>query len=112
MMRLEYTIGLACAAALLHVWIWRRTRRLRLQGRARGTPPENTPIFLALFGATELSRWQPAWLLPFAAAFLAARFAQAIGTDARRPEAMRIGGAVASWVLLIALAALALLPLT
>ena len=108
---MKFSIGFAIAAALLHIWIWRRSRDLAARSLARQVPPENTPIFLVLLVAIEWSYWQPFWVLPVAIAFLLARLVQAIGTDRRRPAWMRTGGAGASWLFLLLLAAFALKPL-
>ncbi len=121
---LPITLTIAGAAALLNLWLSARVSRLRMRHkvsigdggnelvatrmRAHANFTEYTPLFLILLGLIELARGSQTWLWALAILFVLGRLAHAFGMDRPAPTALRIGGMLATYVPLLALAGYAL----
>ena len=124
MQMLPITLTIAGAAALLNLWLSVRVSLLRRRHRvsighagneqvetrmrAHANFIEYTPLFLILLGLIELARGSQTWLWATAIAFVLGRLAHAFGMDRPAPNALRIGGMLATYLPLIALAGYAL----
>ena len=123
-MILPITLTIAGAAALLHIWLSVRVSHLRRRHhisigdqdniavrtrmRAHANFAENVPLFLILLALLELSHGSDMWLWGAAIAFVLARIAHAFGMDRPAPNALRMGGAGISWLVLLGLAGCAI----
>ncbi|WP_340264798.1 MAPEG family protein [Sphingobium mellinum] len=123
-MLLPITLTLAAACALLNLWLAFRCARIRVDSkalhgddgnpllarrmRAHGNFTEYTPIILILFALIELAIGSPAWLWAGALIYVIARVAHGHGMDADHPTIWRGGGALITWVVMAALAFIAL----
>ncbi len=124
-MLLPTTLCMAAAAAVLNLWLALRIVRMRfakqvLHGdggeplllqrmRAQANFVENAPLALILIGAIEMSGRGGRWLPIVAAAFLLGRIGHAFGMDMNRPNALRAGGTLVTWLTLLSLAVAAVL---
>ena len=124
-MILPISLTMAGAAALLHIWLSLRVSHLRrlhrvligdegnaairTRMRAHANFAENVPLFLILLALTELAGGSSLWLWGAAILFILARIAHAFGMDRPAPNALRMGGALLSWLVLLGLAAYAIL---
>ncbi len=124
-MILPITLTIAGAAALLHIWLSLRVsllrrplqiaigdggnERLARRMRAHANFSENMPIFLVLLGLLEIATGGSLWLWGAAILFILARIAHAFGMDRPGANALRVGGIVLSWAVLLALGVHAIL---
>lgn len=123
-MLLPITLTFAAACALLNLWIATRCARIRIADkvlhgdagnallarrmRAHANYIEYTPIVLILFLLVELAVGASLWLWIGALVYVAARVAHAFGMDADVPTLLRGGGAMLTWIVMIAMAITAL----
>ena len=123
-MILPITLVLAAAAGLINLWLAIRVTRMRVSGkitigdgadpvmtakmRAHANFAEYAPIILILIGLVELSRGSSLWLWILGAVFIVARLSHAIGMDRPAPNPFRAGGAMVTWIVLLALSVWAL----
>lgn len=123
-MILPITLTIAGASALISIWLGLRVSQLRIRHkimvgdaadervvrrmRAHANFAEYTPIFLILLGLVELAHGSETWLWIVAILFVLARLAHPFGMDRPAPNAMRMGGALLTWLILLGLAAYAL----
>ncbi|MBH2000575.1 MAG: MAPEG family protein [Sphingomonadaceae bacterium] len=123
-MLLPITLTFAAACALLNLWIATRCARIRIKDkllhgdaghsllarrmRAHANYIEYTPIVLILFALVEMAIGASLWLWIAALAYIVARVAHAFGMDADEPTAWRAGGALVTWVVMVAMAIAAL----
>jgi uncharacterized protein len=124
-MILPITLTIAAAAALISVWLALRVSRLRRRlgvsvgdggnmavttaMRAHANFSEYTPLFLILLGLVELAIGSQTWLWGAAILFVLGRLAHPFGLARPGANALRLGGMVATWVPLLALAVFALI---
>lgn len=96
-MKLEITLVIAAAAALLNIWLAMRVGRVRTQHkvsvgdggneavtrrmRAHANYAEFTPFFLILLAVIELATGSSLWLWGVAIIYILARIAHAFGMD-------------------------------
>lgn len=96
-MKLEITLVIAAAAALLNLWLGARVGRVRgthkisvgdggnelllRRMRAQANYVEYTPFFLILLALIELARGSSIWLWAVAIVFILGRIAHAFGMD-------------------------------
>ncbi|MFC3440172.1 MAPEG family protein [Sphingobium rhizovicinum] len=123
-MLLPITLTFAAACALLNFWLAIRCARFRIKDkilhgdaghgllarrmRAHANYVEYTPIVLILFGLVEMAVGASLWLWIGVLAYVVARIAHAFGMDADKPTALRAGGALLTWVIMIVMAGTAL----
>ena len=123
-MILPITLTMAAAAALIHIWLSLRVSHLRrlnrisigdegnvavrTRMRSHSNFAENVPIFLVLLALIELAVGSPVWLSAVAMVFILARIAHAFGMDRPAPNALRIGGVLLSWLVLLGFAGAAI----
>jgi len=121
---LPITLTIAGAAALINLWLGFRVSQLRWRHkvsigdggnsavetrmRAHANFVEYTPFFLILLALIELARGSETWLWAAAILFILARLAHAFGMDRPAPNALRVAGALVTWLALLGLAAYAL----
>lgn len=121
---LPITLTIAGALALLNIWLSVRVSQLRLRHRvsigdggneavvtrmrAHANFTEYSPLFAILLGLIELSRGSETWLWAMAILFVLGRLLHAFGMDRPAPNALRIGGMIATYTPMIVLAAYAL----
>jgi uncharacterized membrane protein YecN with MAPEG domain len=121
---LPITLTIAGAAALLSLWLSIRVSQLRARHkvsigdggneavatrmRAHANFTEYTPLFLILLGLIELARGPQTWLWAVAILFILGRIAHVFGMDRPAPNALRIGGMLATYLPLLTLAGYAL----
>jgi len=124
-MILQTTLSLAAAAVLIHFWLFVRVTQRRFAAkaihgdggdeglfrriRAHANFVENTPLFLILVGAIEMTGKGGTWLAVAGAVFMLARVAHAFGMDNPNPNVLRSGGMLVTLLLEIGLAVMALL---
>ena len=124
MQTLPITLTIAAAAALINIWLGARVSQLRIRHkvsigdagndrlacrmRAHANFIEYTPFFLILVAAIELSRGSETWLWAVAIVYILGRLAHPFGMDRPAPNALRMVGAIVTWVVLAALAVYAL----
>jgi len=124
MITLPITITIAAAATLINTWLGVRVSLLRrrlhvsigdggnplvaARMRAHANFVEYTPLFLILLGLVEAARGTSSWLWGAAILFVLGRLAHPFGMDRPAPNALRIGGMVATWLVLVSLAFYAL----
>jgi uncharacterized membrane protein YecN with MAPEG domain len=124
MTTLPITITIAAAAALINTWLGVRVSRLRRQHhvsigdggnplvaarmRAHANFVEYMPLFLILLGLVEAARGSSPWLWGVAILFTLGRLAHPFGMDRPAPNALRLGGMVVTWLVLLGLAFYAL----
>lgn len=124
-MILQTTLSLAAAAAVIHLWLFVRVtqRRFAVKAvhgdggdehlfrriRAHGNFIENTPLFLLLVAAIEMTGKGGTWLAIVGSVFMLARLAHAFGMDSPKPHPLRAAGMLTTLVLLLALAVVAVL---
>ncbi|QGP79444.1 MAPEG family protein [Sphingobium sp. CAP-1] len=123
-MVLPITLTFAAACALLNLWLAIRCARFRIKDkilhgdaghdllarrmRAHANFIEYTPIVLILFALVELATGASLWLWIGALVYILARVAHAFGMDADKPTALRAGGALLTWGVMVAMAIAAL----
>ena len=123
-MTLPITLTIAGAAALLNIWLGLRVSLLRrrhrvsvghggnpaveVRMRAHANFAEYTPLFVILLGLVELAIGSEAWLWLVAILFILGRLAHPFGMERPAPNALRVGGMVATWLALLGLAGLAI----
>ena len=123
-MILPITLVMAAAAGLINIWLAIRVTRIRVSGkitmgdgadpvmtakmRAHANFAEYAPIILILIGLIELSGGSSLWLWILGATFIVARLSHAIGMDRPAPNPFRAGGAMVTWLVLLALSVWAL----
>lgn len=116
-MILQTTLSLAAAAAVIHLWLFVRVVQLRMRlkalhgdgghdalaqrMRAHANYTENTPLFLVLVGAIEMTGKGGTWLAVLGAVFMIARIAHAFGMDIPRTNPLRAGGMMVSLAALV-----------
>jgi uncharacterized membrane protein YecN with MAPEG domain len=121
---LPITLTIAGAAALLSLWLSLRVSQLRARHRvsigdggneavatrmrAHANFTEYTPLFLILLGLIEFARGPETWLWAVAILFVLGRIAHVFGMDRPAPNALRIGGMLATYLPLLTLAGFAL----
>jgi uncharacterized protein len=121
---LTITLTIAGAAALLNLWLAMRVSQLRIRNKVSigdgGSPAvaarmrahanfvEYTPFFLILLGLIELARGSETWLWAAGILFVLGRLMHPFGMDRPAPNALRMGGTIITWLMLIGLAAYAL----
>lgn len=119
-MLLQVTLAIAAACALINVWLAFRMSRRRMaakidmgdggdtimiaRGRAHANFTEYAPFVLILIAAIELARGSETMLWAAGAIFVVARLAHPIGMDRAAPNPFRMGGIIATWLVLIGLA--------
>jgi uncharacterized membrane protein YecN with MAPEG domain len=124
MTTLSITITIAAAAALINVWLGVRVSRLRRKHhvsigdggnpavaarmRAHANFVEYMPLFLILLGLVEAARGSSPWLWAAAILFTLGRLAHPFGMDRPAPNALRLGGMIVTWLILLGLAVCAL----
>jgi uncharacterized protein len=115
------TLTFAAALALINVWLGFRCSRVRISGkvlvgdgghplletrmRAHANFTEYTPFVLILMALLEYGHASRGGLYAAGAIYVLGRIAHAFGMDLRRKSALRAGGALSTWVVLIGLAA-------
>ncbi|WP_257539096.1 MAPEG family protein [Sphingobium sp. CFD-1] len=123
-MLLPITLTLAAACALINLWLASRCVRIRMADkaihgdggnallarrmRAHANFIEYTPIVLILFALIEMALGASLWLWIGALAYAIARIAHGLGMDAESGGGLRAMGALATWIIMIALAGAAL----
>jgi uncharacterized membrane protein YecN with MAPEG domain len=123
-MLLPITLTFAAACALLNLWLAIRCARFRIRDkvlhgdaghgllgkrmRAHANFVEYTPIVLILFALVELATGASLWLWIGALVYVGARVAHAFGMDADKPTALRAGGALLTWGVMLVMAIAAL----
>jgi uncharacterized membrane protein YecN with MAPEG domain len=121
---LPISLTIAGAAALLNLWLGVRVTQLRARHgvsigdggnqavatrmRAHANFIEYAPLFLILLALVELARGSETWLWALAILFVLGRLAHAFGMDRKAPNALRMGGMLATWIPLVILAGYAL----
>jgi uncharacterized membrane protein YecN with MAPEG domain len=121
---LTITLTIAGAAALINLWLSVRVSRLRYthkvsigdggkeevatRMRSHANFAEYTPIFLILLALVELARGSETWLWAVGIVFVLGRLAHPFGMDRPAPNALRIGGMIATYTPILILAAYAL----
>jgi uncharacterized membrane protein YecN with MAPEG domain len=121
---LPITLTIAGAAALINIWIGARVGQMRAvhkvsigdggaqplvaRMRAHANYVENAPFFLILLALVELARGSSLWLWGAGILFVFARIIHAFGMDRPPGNRLRKYGAIASSLLLVALAAYAI----
>lgn len=121
---LPITLTTAGAAASLHIWLSLRVSALRRplkigvgdggnemllkRMRAHANFAENMPIFLILLGLVELAAGASLWLWGAGIAFILARISHAFGMDRPGANPLRVAGIALTWLVLLALAVLAI----
>ena len=124
-MILQTTLSLAAAAAVIHLWLFVRVTQRRfavkaIHGdggdahlfrriRAHGNFIENTPLFLVLVAAIELTGKGGTWLAIVGSAFMLARLAHAFGMESPKANPFRAAGMLVTLLLLTVLAVIAVL---
>jgi uncharacterized membrane protein YecN with MAPEG domain len=124
-MVLPTTLSLAAAGAIINLWLSMRIGNLRLKGRilygdggnemllrrmrAQANFIENAPLALILIAAIELSGKGAQWLAIVGALFMLARLAHALGMDGGSLHRLRSVGALATMLVLLGLAVVAVL---
>lgn len=121
-MKLEITLIIAAAAALINIWLAMRVGRVRTSEkvsvgdggnemvirrmRAHANFVEYTPIFLILLGLVELAWGSSIWLWATAIIFILGRVAHPFGMDGNGK--LRMFGILSTMVILLGLAIYAL----
>lgn len=121
---LPITLTIAGAAAILHIWLSLRVSALRRplkigvgdggnemllkRMRAHANFAENMPIFLILLGLVELAAGASLWLWGAGIVFILARISHALGMDRPGANLLRVAGIALTWLVLLALAVLAI----
>lgn len=116
-MILPITLTIAAALAITNIWLAMRIVRLRVRDRtligtggdalletrmrAQANLVEYAPFFLILLALLELAGASTTLLWIAGIAFVLARLAHPLGMDRGGVNALRGGGAVATWVLLL-----------
>lgn len=124
MTTLPITLTIAGAAGLVNLWLAIRVLGVRVKHkvmmgdggnpamltrmRAQANFVEYAPFILILLGLVELSLGSQTWLWFVGIAFILARLAHGFGMDRAAPNALRAGGAITTWLLLLGLAGLAI----
>ena len=121
---LPITLTLAAAAALINVWLATRivplrykdrvehgdggSRALMIRIRSHANFTEYTPFALILIGLIEMTLGSASWLWLVGLLFLAGRIAHPFGMQRPAPNALRAGGMLVTWGVLVGLALFAL----
>ena len=124
MVVLPVTLVIAAACAVINIWLAVRLVRGRMSGkvmvgdggdpallagmRAHANFVEYAPIVLILMALVELARGSQGMLWIVGAVFVLARIAHPLGMGRSAPNALRAGGATATWVVTLVLAGWAL----
>ncbi len=114
------TLTFAAAWALINVWLGFRCSRVRLSEkvligsggnplletrmRAHANFVEYTPFVLILMALLEIAGASKDGLFWIGVAYTLARLAHAFGMDRRTTNPLRAGGALVTWLVLVALA--------
>ena len=123
-MILPVTLTVTAACAIINMWLAAGLVRGRLRGKVMigdgGNPAvqagmrahanfiEYAPIVLILIALIELARGPVTWLWVAGVVFVLARLAHPIGMARAAPNPFRAGGALLTWVVMLALAVWAL----
>lgn len=123
-MLLPITLTFAAACALLNMWLAIRCARFRVKDkilhgdagngllakrmRAHANFVEYAPIVLILFALVEMAAGASLWLWIGALVYIVARVVHAFGMDADKPTAVRAGGALLTWGVMLVMAGVAL----
>jgi uncharacterized membrane protein YecN with MAPEG domain len=123
-MILPVTLVIAAAIGLINVWLALAVGRNRVSSkinlgdggeaamtariRAHGNLTEYAPTVLILMALIELARGPSLWLWIVGAVFILVRLAHAFGIVRPAPSALRMIGALGTWVVIIVLAIWAL----
>lgn len=123
-MLLPVTLTIAAACAVLALWLAIRVSQVRFaekvsmgdggrplmtaRMRAHANFAEHAPFVLILMALVELADGSRTGLWVIGALFVAARIAHALGMERPAPNPWRAGGAIATWLLMAALAGWAL----
>lgn len=123
-MILPITLTFAAAAGLINLWLAIRVSSVRIKGkvlhgdggspvmlhrmRAHANFTEYAPFILILMGLIELARGSSMWLWAVGAVFVVARLAHVIGMERTTPSALRAGGAMLTWAVMLVLSVWAL----
>lgn len=115
------TLTFAAALALFNIWLGIRCSRVRITDkvlvgdggnplletrmRAHANFVEYTPFVLILMGLLEYGAVSRTGLFAAGVVYVLGRIAHAFGMDRREKSALRAGGALATWVVLVGLAA-------
>ena len=123
-MILPVTLVIAAATGLINVWLALRIGRSRVSDkivlgdggeavmtakiRAHGNLTEYAPTVLILMALIELARGPSLWLWIVGATFIVLRLAHAFGIARPAPSALRMVGALGTWLVILVLAVWAL----
>lgn len=124
-MLLPTTLSMAAAAAVINIWLSMRIGKVRMGAkiihgdggndllmrrmRAQSNFIENTPLALILIAAIEVAGKGGVWLAPVAGIFILGRVAHGLGMDNAESNPLRTLGAVATMLVLLGLAIVAVL---
>ncbi len=124
-MILPITLTVAAAAAIVNIWLAVRIVGVRMRQkilvgdgenpvlqarmRAQANFVEYAPFILILIAAIEIAGGSPLLLWVLGAIFIIARLAHGLGMSIAKPNPLRAGGALGTWVVLILLAGWAVL---
>lgn len=124
-MLLPTTLSMAAAAAIINIWLSLRIGKVRHAAginhgdggndllmrrmRAQSNFIENTPLALILIAAIEIAGKGGVWLAPVAGIFILGRVAHGLGMDNVKSNPLRTLGAVATMLVLLGLAIVAVL---
>lgn len=118
-MILPITLTIAGAAALINLWLAWRVSQKRLSEkvplgdggdagitarmRAHANFVEYTPFVLILIALIEMAAGTSMWLWAVGVTFVLGRLLHAFGMDRPAPNALRIAGILATWIVLLGL---------
>ncbi len=123
-MILPITLIIAAAAGIINLWLAIRSSTVRVSDkvlfgdggnpkmlrrmRAHANFTEYAPAILILMALIEFARGPSIWLWALGIVFILARLAHAFGMEATTPSRLRAGGAMFTWIVLLALSVWAL----
>lgn len=123
-MILPVTLTIAGAAAIVNIWLAIRIVTVRVKAkvligdggnallvtrmRAQLNYAEYTPFVLILMGLIELARGTSTWLWAAGIIYILGRIVHPFGMDKQVPHALRAGGIMTTWIVLIGLAGYAI----
>ncbi|NJM51633.1 MAG: MAPEG family protein [Sphingomonadales bacterium] len=124
-MKLEITLTIVAAAALLNIWLMMRCGKARMANnisvgdggneflirrmRAHANYAENTPIVLILIAVLELTGGTSTWLWAVGVIYIFGRIAHAFGMEGGSIEKARMVGTLITLAAQLGLAAMALI---